>query len=109
MFEYVTVIMEKPDHSYSRRRGGGCQSENRSQRLSHYMWRTTIRTLSSGKLVDPPKCSFADLWKKAIATGVPTNAVAIISYSRRGYEFHIEGRRKRLHFRHDCSLSRSRR
>jgi len=107
-FENVTVVMEKPA-VYSRQRGGGCQGENRTQHLSRYMWRRATRSSSSGKLADPPKCSFADLWKKAIARGLPTNAVAIIRYSRRGYEFHIQGRRERLHFRHDCSLSRSRR
>ena len=32
------------------------------------------------KLVGPPKCTFAQVWKKALARNAPSNAVAELGY-----------------------------
>jgi len=58
------------------------------------MQKTTIDNVSmdpglSDKFVEAPRCSFADLWKQAIAHGAPKDAVATITYDQTGYAFQI--------------------
>lgn len=57
--------------------------------------------------VDGPRCSFADLWKKAIAAGAPSNAVAAIRYDAYGYWFTIDGTAIDLTFDLNCELESS--
>lgn len=53
----------------------------------------------------PPKCSFADLWKVAIAEGAPAGAVAMIEYEDSSYWFEIEGTEFEIGFDANCKLT----
>jgi hypothetical protein len=54
--------------------------------------------------IAPPACPLRELWKLALARGVPANAVASIEYDRDGYDFGVRGTRWSLHFAAECSL-----
>ena len=64
----------------------------------------------SEKEVPDPKCSFADLWKTAIAKGAPQGAVASITYKadssteKPAYEFVVRDTKVDLNFDADCKL-----
>lgn len=60
----------------------------------------------SGEVVDPPACSYTDIWQKAIETGVSSEAVANITYDEDGYRFQISAAGVWLDFDHDCNLTR---
>jgi hypothetical protein len=59
----------------------------------------------SDTYAEPPKCSFAQLWKEAIAKGAPSDVVAIIRYDSKGYTFKANGRDFEIFFDKDCSAS----
>lgn len=53
----------------------------------------------------PPVCEFKKLWDQALASGVRADAVAVIEYDRRGYEFRIDELKVRRIFGHDCKMA----
>jgi hypothetical protein len=60
---------------------------------------------SSNKYIELPRCSFAQLWKDALAKGAPSDVVAIIRYTHKGYEFQANGREFKVYFDMDCKLT----
>lgn len=56
-------------------------------------------------LLDPPTCSFDDLWVIAVEKGAPENAVATITYDDKGYEFSIRDTKIDLFFDQRCQLN----
>ncbi|MCA9373582.1 MAG: hypothetical protein R3B71_03315 [Candidatus Gracilibacteria bacterium] len=58
-----------------------------------------------GEFIDAPSCSFADIWQKAIETGVSSEAAANITYDEDGYRFQISTLGVWLEFDQDCNLT----
>ena len=58
------------------------------------------------KLIGPPKCTLAQVWKKALAKGAPSNAVASLGYRPwqgvAKWYFSIEGTKFSEVFADDC-------
>lgn len=52
--------------------------------------------------LEPPTCSFAELWRAAIAKGAPAHAVAVIEYDEDGYDFAIRDVGFDLEFDRGC-------
>jgi hypothetical protein len=51
-----------------------------------------------------PTCAFADLWKVALESGAPANAVATIDYDEEGYDFRINDLDIRIEFDSNCQV-----
>ncbi len=64
-----------------------------------------MSSLPAPTTIDLPKCTAAELWKKAMADGVPQGGLANISYTEAGYELIVpqSGDRARR-FDKDCKL-----
>jgi hypothetical protein len=56
--------------------------------------------------VPPPTCSFAQLWRTALAHGVPANLVANIGYDKDGYDFRVIPEGYRAAFDSNCALKK---
>ena len=59
-----------------------------------------------GELIDAPACSYTDIWQKAIANGVSSEAAANITYDEDGYRFQIPTTGVWLDFDQGCNLTR---
>lgn len=59
------------------------------------------------RFAEPPRCSFAALWKDSIAAGAPQDVVAIIQYDSTGYEFRANGRDFSRRFDEHCAAVES--
>jgi hypothetical protein len=71
----------------------------------HPIWRRE-KTMPSKMppFVPAPVCSLTEMWKAALATGVPADAKATIIYNHEGYRFRIRNQKVHLRFAHDCGL-----
>ena len=64
-------------------------------------------TSSVNDPISEPLCSFAELWRTAIAQDAPRDAVAVIQVNADGYTFIISELSIVLQFSPDCVLTRS--
>jgi hypothetical protein len=53
-------------------------------------------------VLEPPRCALSKLWQVARERGAPDEAVAVIEYTRDGYDFTIRDVRFSLAFDHGC-------
>lgn len=83
-YERVRVTIQK-SKSYNVQTNGSSTTEKHGG-----MVRRIERVSAPGNVIPPPQCTFKELWKSAIATGVPADAVAEIRYDSRGYQFTIK-------------------
>jgi hypothetical protein len=60
------------------------------------------------KPIPPPTCSFARLWKTALAHGVPANLVANIDYDSDGYDLRVVPEAYWAKFDTSCTLTQLR-
>lgn len=58
----------------------------------------------SQEFIDPPSCSFGQIWAAAIEQGASPEYVANMTYDEDGYEFVIRDATIRLKFDRDCQL-----
>jgi hypothetical protein len=68
---------------------------------------TGNKASANNQYVTAPKCSFAQLWRDAIAKGSPSNVESIITYNAYGYEFKANGTNFSANFDIDCKLTKS--
>lgn len=61
------------------------------------------RATGDERLVEPPACTFAALWRAAIDQGAPDSGTATIVYDADGYLFTIDGGDFIKKFKSDCS------
>jgi len=64
------------------------------------------RATGKERTVEPPACTFADLWTRAIELGAPRAGTATIDYDADGYAFAIDGQEVRR-FTADCAPAKS--
>jgi hypothetical protein len=64
------------------------------------------RATGDERTVEPPACTFAELWTGAIELGAPRAGTATIEYGADGYAFAVEGQEVRR-FKSDCSPAAS--
>jgi hypothetical protein len=64
-------------------------------------WSDTKEELAS-RVVAAPACTQNELWSRAIAEGVPANAVAEIFYNNRGFRLNVSGTEYEVYFDLNC-------
>ncbi|MCA0452389.1 MAG: hypothetical protein LCI00_00215 [Chloroflexi bacterium] len=100
-YEPVEIELSKPGQWWSVSSSSGDYSY-----VNQGMMRdvnSAVNGLSS-PVIEPPACSFADLWAIALTKDAPAEAVAIIEYDVEGYDFSISGLSINLEFGMDCKL-----
>ena len=97
----VSVVAQNPGWVlvYSR---PGERTYNWSQGLEVRESNMALSMFETAKVL--PKCSFKELWAKALERGAPADAVASITHNSVGYSFAITGTPHNYTFTHDCEL-----
>jgi|GEM_PF-6234775 len=105
-YEPVTVSVYQPGQTfYTKRMGDGYSFEGDYKHMGMDKDESPPISKLNDKIIGPPECEFADLWQVAIEKGAPKDAVAVITYDDRGYEFQILDIAFNLVFNPDCSLN----
>ncbi len=99
-YEPVTIKAYEPGSWWTVRSNNSSYSY-----VNRGMKRDTSRPTTSPNVIIPtPKCTFKQLWSAAVEKGAPKDAVAVIRYFERGYNFSINDADVRLQFDRDCQL-----
>ncbi len=86
----TTVVIYQDGGEYTQDQGGMVRSFRQVERRE--------------RVAPKPTCRFSKLWKRAQEVGVPSNAVAEISYDVKGYRFQIEEIDVDLRFDYACNI-----
>lgn len=105
--EPIRVTVSRPWQFFSVTRSSG--SSNARYSYINLGMDTKVSPLehSQQDIVEAPKCLFKNLWDQAKANGAPTDAVAIITYDARGYDFSIQNTPFHFQFDTDCRMIHS--
>ncbi|MBW2702705.1 MAG: hypothetical protein JRF33_17940 [Deltaproteobacteria bacterium] len=107
-YEKVQVRVSAPGYMSRKSTGSINVKINSSHKGMVILGTSGAKKKTRKKVVPPPQCTPEALWRSAVESGAPKDAVAVIGYGKNGYSFRIEGTDIEENFDFFCKPGRER-